>query len=202
MTENPMSIKCIKGTAVPVLGNDIDTDRIIPARFLRSITFEGLGEEVFKDERFRDDGTEKEHPFNHHKYKSAAILIVNQNFGCGSSREHAPQAIMRFGIKAIIGESFAEIFGGNCTSLGIPVFTGDSSVIRELQKIAGEGAETEFSLNLEDETVKVGQKTIQLNINPSAKTVLLEGRWNTLDELLLNEEKIVCVYSKLPYIAH
>ena len=200
MTENLSIIKGVEGTAVPVLGNDIDTDRIIPARFLKSITFEGLGEEVFKDERYRDDGSPKGHPFNESKYRNASILFVNQNFGCGSSREHAPQAIMRFGIKAIVGESFAEIFAGNCTSLGIPVFTGEGSVIKELQDIALQESGRAFLLNIEEETITTTGKTYQLSITPSAKTAFLEGRWNTLDELLLNEQEIDNVYHRLPYI--
>ena len=109
MTDNPAVIKKVEGRGVPVRGNDIDTDRIIPARYLRCVTFEGLGEQVFKDERYNDDGSMKEHTFNDEKYSGASILIANDNFGCGSSREHAPQALMRFGIKAIVGESFAEI---------------------------------------------------------------------------------------------
>ena len=136
MSKHPAAITAVQGTAIPLPGNDIDTDRIIPARYLRSVTFEGLGSEVFKDERFNDDGSAKAHPFNDDKYSGATLLIVGRNFGCGSSREHAPQAIMRFGIKAIIGESFAEIFAGNCTSLGIPVCTADEQTIDELQKQA------------------------------------------------------------------
>ena len=201
MTDNPAVIRKVEGRGVPVKGNDIDTDRIIPARYLRSVTFEGLGEEVFKDERFNDDGSKKDHAFNDPKYDGAAILIVNRNFGCGSSREHAPQALMRFGIKAIIGESFAEIFAGNCTSLGIPVFTADEAAIADIQKKVEKQPEIELRLDVEGETLSISDRQIQLVMNSSAKTALLKGTWNTLDELLLNEDQIEQVYNRLPYVS-
>jgi len=200
MTENTAIIKYIEGKGLPIVGNDIDTDQIIPARFLRSVTFEGLGEQVFRDERFHADGTEKKHSFNDKKYQGATILIANRNFGCGSSREHAPQAIMRFGIRAIIGESFAEIFAGNCTSLGIPVFTANEAVVRSLQEQVETNPETVFSLDIEKELLRVGEQNISLTINPSTKSALINGTWNTLDELLLNKERIGEVYTRLPYI--
>jgi len=139
MSTNPAAITKVQGRAVPMPGNDIDTDRIIPARYLRSVTFEGLGSEVFKDERFAEDGSKKDHPFNDDRYAGATVMIVGRNFGCGSSREHAPQAIMRSGIKGIIGESFGEIFAGNCTSLGIPICTTDEDTIAALQKAVQPG---------------------------------------------------------------
>ena len=198
MSNNPAVISAVHGTAIPLPGNDIDTDRIIPARYLRSVTFEGLGTEVFKDERFNDDGTPKDHPFNDDKYAGATLLFVGRNFGCGSSREHAPQAIMRFGIKAIIGESFAEIFAGNCTSLGIPVCTADEQTINELQKLVQDDPRVEFNLDLESQTLGCGEKSIPVDINPAAKTALLAGTWNTLDELLQNEAAIDEVHRRLP----
>ena len=199
MTENPAVIKKIEGTAVPVAGNDIDTDRIIPARFLRNVTFEGLGSEVFRDERYNPDGSLKPHPFNEERYRNASVLLVNENFGCGSSREHAPQAIMRFGIKSIIGESFAEIFAGNCTSLGIPVFTGESAVVRELQEIAARASETVLTLSVEQETVAAGGSIWQLRMTPASKAAFLEGTWDTLDELMRNAQIIEKVYARVPY---
>jgi len=198
MSSNPSVIKTIAGTAIPLPGNDMDTDRIIPARYLRSVTFEGLGEEVFKDERFSDDGSPKEHPFNDKKYEGAAILIVGRNFGCGSSREHAPQALMRFGIKAIVGESFGEIFAGNCTSLGIPTLTAGESTIAELLKLAQNNPQTSFSIDLEAQTISCDADTISLDINSASKTALLAGTWNTLDELLQNEAAIEEVHRRLP----
>ncbi len=200
MTDNPAVIKKVEGRGVPVKGNDIDTDRIIPARYLRCVTFEGLGEEVFKDERYNDDGSKKDHAFNDPKYDGAAILVVNRNFGCGSSREHAPQALMRFGIKAIVGESFAEIFAGNCTSLGIPVFTADETAIADIQGMVEKQPEIKLSLDVEAETLSISDRQIQLAMNSSANTALLKGTWNTLDELLLNEDQIEQVYNRLAYV--
>ena len=198
MSNNPAVIKAIQGTAIPLPGNDVDTDRIIPARYLRSVTFEGLGAEVFKDERFNDDGSLKAHPFNEEKYAGAAILIVSRNFGCGSSREHAPQAIMRSGIKAIIGESFGEIFAGNCTSIGIPVCTADEQTIDELQKLVQNNPQLNFDLDLEAQTLNSVEKSVAVDINPAVKTALLAGTWNTLDELLQNEAVIEEVHQRLP----
>lgn len=198
MSNNPAAITAVQGTAIPVPGNDIDTDRIIPARYLRSVTFEGLGAEVFKDERFNDDGSMKEHPFNDDKYAGAALLIVGRNFGCGSSREHAPQAIMRSGIKAIIGDSFGEIFAGNCTSIGVPVCTTDEQTIEKLQKLVQDDPQINFDLNIENQTLSFGKEIINLEINPAVKTALLGGTWNTLDELLQNEAGIEEVHRRLP----
>lgn len=198
MSNNPAVIKAVRGTAIPLPGNDIDTDRIIPARYLRSVTFEGLGTEVFKDERFNEDGSLKEHPFNDDKYAGAALLFVGRNFGCGSSREHAPQAIMRFGIKAIIGESFAEIFAGNCTSIGIPICTADEKTIDELQKLVQNNPQLNFDLDLDAQTLSFEEKSVAVDINPAAKTALLAGTWNTLDELLQNETAIDEVHRRLP----
>jgi 3-isopropylmalate/(R)-2-methylmalate dehydratase small subunit len=198
MSNNPAAITAVQGTAIPLPGNDVDTDRIIPARYLRSVTFEGLGAEVFKDERFNDDGSLKAHPFNEEKYAGAAILIVGRNFGCGSSREHAPQAIMRSGIKAIIGESFGEIFAGNCTSIGIPVCTADEQTIDELQKLVQNNPQLNFDLDLEAQTLSSAEKSVAVDINPAVKTALLGGTWNTLDELLQNEAAIEEVHQRLP----
>ena len=198
MSNNPAAITAVQGTAIPLPGNDVDTDRIIPARYLRSVTFEGLGAEVFKDERFNDDGSLKAHPFNEEKYAGAAILIVSRNFGCGSSREHAPQAIMRSGIKAIIGESFGEIFAGNCTSIGIPVCTADEQTIDELQKLVQNNPQLNFDLDLEAQTLSSVEKSVAVDINPAVKTALLAGTWNTLDELLQNEAVIEEVHQRLP----
>jgi 3-isopropylmalate/(R)-2-methylmalate dehydratase small subunit len=201
MTNNPAVIKEIEGRAISVRGNDIDTDRIIPARFLRCVTFEDLGEQVFQDERYRDDGTMKEHPFNDPRFSNASILVVNANFGCGSSREHAPQALMRFGIKAIIGASFAEIFAGNCTALGIPVFSANEGIIQDLQQQIEAKPESVIRLNLESKTVVIDGKTIPLEMNSSVRTALLEGTWNTLEELLQNESEIEETYARLAYIS-
>jgi len=200
MTDNPAAIKSIVGSALPYQGNDVDTDRIIPARYLRSVTFDGLGEEVFKDERFDDNGVEREHPFNDQTYQGAKILFVNRNFGCGSSREHAPQAIMRFGIKAIVGESFGEIFAGNCISIGIPVFTASEKVMQDLQSQAQKQPDTVFELDIEALSVKFNGRSVALEMNSSVRTALLGGTWNTLDELMQNMAQIERVHDRLPYI--
>lgn len=198
MSTSSAAITAVQGRAIPLPGNDIDTDRIIPARYLRSVTFEGLGSEVFKDERFSDDGSMKPHPFNDEKYQGATVLIVSRNFGCGSSREHAPQAIMRFGIKAIVGESFAEIFAGNCTSMGIPTLTTDEETIGALQKLVQDDPQVSFDIDIEAQTISYAGTTVALDINPAAKTALLAGTWNTLDELLQNEAAIEEVHQRLP----
>jgi 3-isopropylmalate/(R)-2-methylmalate dehydratase small subunit len=189
----------IAGTALPMTGNDIDTDRIIPARFLRSVTFDGLGDQVFKDERFDDEGNRLDHPFNDGRFTGAAILLVNANFGCGSSREHAPQAIMRSGIGAIIGQSFAEIFAGNCTNLGIPVLTAEQAVIEKLQQLADSSPNTEFELDIGKAQLTVAGESYELAITESSQKALLEGTWDSLGELLKDEQPIEQIYSALPY---
>ncbi|THB71749.1 MAG: 3-isopropylmalate dehydratase small subunit [Desulfobulbaceae bacterium] len=201
MDTNKIIVKEVSGTVLPLKGNDIDTDRIIPARFLRSITFEGLGEQVFCDERFDQAGNPLDHPFNHESYRGAKILVVNQNFGCGSSREHAPQAIMRFGIEAIIGESFAEIFAGNCTSLGIPVLTASIAEIEALQAHAQENPSEEFVVDISHPHITYGARTIALQINDAAKQALLNGTWDSLETLLQERQNIAATAAKLPYIS-
>ena len=141
-------MEIIEGRGIPLPGNDIDTDRIIPARFMKCITFDGLGQYVFYDERFDESGSKKGHPFNDEKFLDSSILIVNKNFGCGSSREHAPQALLRFGIKALIGESFAEIFAGNCTVMGIPTVTAPHDAIENIMMVVEEKPETPIQINL------------------------------------------------------
>src|SRR3989338_1893157 len=137
MTENH-KLEIIEGKGIPIQGNDIDTDRIIPARFMKCVTFEGLGKYAFYDERFDENGNKKKHSFNEEKFLKGSILIVNKNFGCGSSREHAPQALQKFGIKAIIGESFAEIFASNCAVMGIPTVTAPYDAIENLMMFVEE----------------------------------------------------------------
>lgn len=198
-----MSVKKIthlSGTGVAIKGNDIDTDRIIPARFLKEITFERMGQYAFYDERFDQQGMKKEHPFNDEKYKGSSILIVNKNFGCGSSREHAPQALMRFGIKAIIGESFAEIFAGNCTMLGIPLLVGNEKEISKLMDFVESKSNKEISINVEEKTISYVNKSIQLDMNPSSQKALIEGTWDSVALMLSNDNKINIVEKLLPYL--
>ncbi|WP_163335845.1 3-isopropylmalate dehydratase small subunit [Desulfopila sp. IMCC35008] len=197
---NSSQIKAVSGRAVPLPGNDIDTDRIIPARFLRCVTFEALGEQLFWDERFDERGQPLDHPLNNPKFGGGSVLLVNGNFGCGSSREHAPQAIKRFGIKAIIGESFAEIFAGNCTNLGIPVFTTNPETVQRLMQIVESKPETILDLDLEEASVTLGGETHPLTITDSSRTALLKGSWDSLEALLQNSDRIKDTYNQLPYI--
>ena len=140
-----VKITKVTGTAVPIKGNDIDTDRIIPARYLKEVTFARMGDYPFFDERFDASGKKKDHPLNDPEYKGASLLFVNKNFGCGSSREHAPQALYRFGIQAIVGESFAAIFAGNCTIMGVPTVTVSAKEMEQLMKSVEENPRTEYS---------------------------------------------------------
>lgn len=188
----------LQGRGLVLPGNDIDTDRIIPARFLRSITFAGLGDQVFRDERFDSDGTKRRHPFNDERFRGAEILVVNNNFGCGSSREHAPQALHRFGIKAIIGVSFAEIFAGNCTSIGLVTATLEEPEVVEVQRRIEEDPTVVLTIDLETLTLSFAGKTVPLTMNPAARSALLEGTWDTLEQLLRNEDKIDQVHHRLP----
>lgn len=188
------------GTALPLRGDDIDTDRIIPARYLKCVTFEELGAYAFYDERFDESGAQKLHPFNEERFSRAGILIVNKNFGCGSSREHAPQSLMRMGIEAIVGESFAEIFAGNCTALGIPtVLAEHDSIARLMERVEAEPA-TKLIVDLSDMVVRFGDDSLSVNMPNSYRSSLIAGSWDTTAELLLNTESIHRVREQLPYI--
>ncbi len=196
---DPKRINTI-GTGIPVPGNDIDTDRIIPARFMKCVTFDGLEKYAFYDVRFDDKGNEIDHPFNDSKYQGGAILIVNKNFGCGSSREHAPQALMRFGMKGIIGETFAEIFAGNCTALGIPAVRAGESEIEAMQAYIEANPGTEIDINLENKTVTYGDNSFSVDLPESARQDLVKGSWDTTAQLLANSEEIKGMSDTLPYM--
>jgi 3-isopropylmalate/(R)-2-methylmalate dehydratase small subunit len=192
----------IEGKAIPIEGNDIDTDRIIPARYLKEITFTNMGQYPFYDERFDAEGKPKGHPFDLPQFQGAHILLVNQNFGCGSSREHAPQALMRWGIRAIIGESFAEIFAGNCTMLGIPTATVNHGEMMKLQTLAKEKPQMKFILDLEKKTLLAEEKEyLQFDIHESKRNALVNGTWDSTGLLLANASKTAEVAKKLPYIS-
>lgn len=197
MSINP--IKKITGKAVPILGNDIDTDRIIPARYLKCVTFDGIGEFVFYDERFDENGNPKIHPLNDKRFKDASIIISNKNFGCGSSREHAPQSIKRAGFNAIIAESFAEIFYGNATTLGLVCVTMPHSAINEIAEIVDKAPETVIEIDIASEAVKVGEKTYKCEIKPSTKEALLKGEYDSLGILLKNMDKVKELEKTLKY---
>ncbi|MDA0747704.1 MAG: 3-isopropylmalate dehydratase small subunit [bacterium] len=192
---NPSSVNQIDGQGIPVRGNDIDTDRIIPARYLRKITFEGLGEHAFEDDRISS-----KHTFDHPAYQGASVLIVNDNFGCGSSREHAPQALMRWGINAIVGESFAEIFQGNCTAMGIPCVTLPEVEIRQLQDAVEANPTTSISLSLADRKLTCGTQEYDIHIPDGNRIQLLEGAWDATGMLLEGAEATQRTAQKLPYI--
>ena len=196
-------IKIIKitGTAVPVKGNDIDTDRIIPARYLRCVSFSGLEKYLFYDERFDEMASKKDHPLNDPKYGDASILLVNKNFGCGSSREHAPQSIMRHGIKVIIGESFSEIFRGNCNVMGMPTVTVSSEDINYLMNEVEINPQVKISINLENTKISIKDREITFEINESARSSFLSGTWDSTEILLENINLVKEKRENLPYLA-
>ena len=186
----------IVGKCISLIGNDIDTDRIIPARFLKCVNFDSLGESVFEDDR---QSLEGRHPFDLKENKNATILIVNSNFGCGSSREHAPQALMRWGIKAIIGESFADIFYSNCIAIGIPCFTLPKKSIEEIQNYC----DNQFlflEIDLEKSIAKSKDLYFNLEIKESSRKMFLSGEWDATSTLLDNENLIENKFNQLPYI--
>ena len=190
-------VQVVSGRAVPLVGNDIDTDRIIPARFLRCITFDGLGAEVFADDRSQLNG---QHAFDQPQYQGAEILVVNRNFGCGSSREHAPQAIAKWGIKALVGESFAEIFFGNCVAMGIPCVTAASADLQTLQDwIAAHPAEA-LTLDLEAMQVRFGSSSIPVVMGEGARNMFLGGTWDACGQLVAQGAAIRQTAAKLPYV--
>lgn len=179
-------------------GNDIDTDRIIPARFLRCVTFDGLGEQVFADDRQQAQG---QHPFDLPQYQGANILVANKNFGCGSSREHAPQSLAKWGIQAIIGESFAEIFFGNCVAIGIPCAIADSQTVEQLQAAIAENPKTLISFDLEAQQVRCGDLTAAIAIEDGPRQMLITGTWDSCGQLVAQTEQIRATAAKLPYLA-
>ena len=190
----------LTGTAVPIRGNDIDTDRIIPARYLKEVTFARMGNYPFFDERFHASGKKKDHPFNDPEYQGASILFVNKNFGCGSSREHAPQALYRFGIQAIVGESFAAIFAGNCTIMGVPTVTVTTRDIEQLMKSVEENPRTEYTVDLENKTIAYDNHRIAIDLPETYRNALTTGSWDSTAMLRANLEQVKATASKLPYM--
>jgi 3-isopropylmalate/(R)-2-methylmalate dehydratase small subunit len=195
-----VKITKISGTALPMRGNDIDTDRIIPARYLKEVTFARMGEYPFFDERFDAARKQKDHPFNDPEYRGASILFVNKNFGCGSSREHAPQALYRFGLKAIVGESFAAIFAGNCTIMGVPTVTVGAKEMDQLMKSVDEQPRTEFTIDLDAKTITYGGHKIAIDLPETYRRALTSGSWDSTALLRANLEKVKKTAAKLPYI--
>ncbi len=201
MSQNDTMRKSIRGRAIPLRGNNIDTDRIIPARYLKFVTFETLGQFAFQDERFDENGKEKDHPFNEERFKGAKILLANKNFGCGSSREHAPQSLMRMGIDGIVGESFAEIFAGNCTALGIPTVALNLEEIDVIMTAVDNNPETEVVIDLEKKSVTAGEASFALTMPEPYRQSLTSGTWDTTATLLENRDLVEKKATALPYIA-
>ena len=193
-------IKKISGRSVYVPGNDIDTDRIIPARFMKCVTFDGLGEYLFYDVRKDSEGNDKEHPLNEPRFFGASVLISNANFGCGSSREHAPQALYRYGFRAVIAESFAEIFFGNCSALGMPCVLATQESIKALTEIINAAPKTEVSRDVVNSEVCAGDLKFPVEIPVGAKEALTNGRWDPIAELQEAEDSIDDLVIQLGYL--
>jgi len=193
-------IETVAGTGIPIRGNDIDTDQITPARYLKVITFEGLGEFAFFDQRFDEEDNPKDHPMNEERFQDASIMVVNANFGCGSSREHAPQALMRWGIDAFVGESFAEIFKGNCLALGIPTVTADPETVRALQEFVDENPDAEIVVDVAGQTLSYDQQTVDVTVEDAQRKALVEGIWDTTALLRSNADAVRETAESLPYV--
>ena len=194
-------IRAISGTALPLPGDSVDTDRIIPARFLRSVSFEGLEDHLFEDDRIQADAEAPgSHPMSNPAYSGSTILLVNANFGCGSSREHAPQAIRRWGIQAVVGESFSEIFFGNSVALGLPCLTAAHDDIERLMALVEGAPSTVLSLDIEAETISGGDVTATVTLPPAARESFLEGTWDATGMLLERFEEVEAVAARLPYM--
>lgn len=194
-------ITFVTGRAVYVSGNDIDTDRIIPARFMKCVTFDGLGDFLFYDVRKQLDGTEKPHPLNEPRFKGATILLSGANFGCGSSREHAPQAIAKYGFKAVIAENFAEIFFGNSTTLGMPCVTASREDIAKIAAFTEAYPQGEVVIDLVKLEVRFGGQAVKIAQRESARDALVNGRWDAIGELIDGLPAVKITAAKLPYLA-
>lgn len=190
----------ISGRGVCVPGNDIDTDRIIPARYLKCVTFDGLGEGLFFDVRKRPDGTNRPHPLNDPRFTGAKILLSGANFGCGSSREHAPQAIQKYGFRAVVAESFAEIFFGNAITLGLPCLSASRDDIARLAAAIAARPQTELIVDVAKQEVQFGGETIVATIRDSARNALINGRWDAIGELIEGLPAMKRTAAKLPYL--
>jgi 3-isopropylmalate/(R)-2-methylmalate dehydratase small subunit len=190
-----LEITRVQGRGLPLPGPDVDTDRIMPARFLRAVTFDGLEQHVFEDDRKAG-----QHPFDDPRYQGAAVLIVGTNFGCGSSREHAPQGLQRWGIKAVVGESFAEIFFGNSAMIGMPCLTASAEDIRELMTRVERDPALAFDIDLDTLTCKLGDVTCPVGLPGNVREAFLSGAWDTTAMLLARFEEVDRTASRLPYV--
>jgi 3-isopropylmalate/(R)-2-methylmalate dehydratase small subunit len=194
-------IRNVNGTCVVIAGDDIDTDRIIPARYMKCVTFDGLGEYLFYDVRFDEKGMPKPHPLNDPRYKNATILIGGRNFGCGSSREHAPQAVFKYGFRAIIAESFAEIFFGNATTLSIPCVTATRSDLNAIREAVAANPDQELKIDLSLQTATFGDVVYPISLRASARDALINGRWDAIGELLDGAGLVAQKAAALPYFS-
>ena len=197
---NDNSIKKLEGKAVYVPGDDVDTDRIIPARFMKCITFDGLGEYLFYDVRYNEDGSKKEHNLNDERFSEATIIVSGNNFGCGSSREHAPQSIQKAGFKAVIAGSFAEIFFGNSTNLGVVCVVVGNEDRKQIAELIDQNPELAVSIDLEALKVNVGEYSFECTIKGDARKSLLDGSFDSLNELLEGNVEVDSIVSGLEYI--
>jgi 3-isopropylmalate/(R)-2-methylmalate dehydratase small subunit len=184
-----------------VPGNDIDTDRIIPARFMKCVSFDGLGEFLFYDVRKNADGTDRPHPLNDPRFQGATVLLSGANFGCGSSREHAPQAIQKYGFRAIVAENFAEIFFGNCTTLGLPCACASREDIRKIVSAIEANPRAKVKVDVAAQEVRCGELKIKVSIRETARDALVNGRWDAIGELLEGVPAVQALAKKLPYLA-
>ena len=197
-TSEARKVTRIAGPGVAVRGNDIDTDQVIPARFMKEVTFENMGQYAFYDVRRTGESAFNDHPFN--RFEDARLLVVNQNFGCGSSREHAPQALMRWGIRGLIGESFAEIFAGNCQALGLPTATADPATVERIMARIEQPSGPDVALDVESETVCVGDEVFAVRIAPSQKEALLNSLWDTTALMKSYMDEVQATAKQLPYL--
>ena len=195
------AITQVDGRGIPMRGNDIDTDRIIPGRFLITVTFEGLEQHVFEDDRKKAQAPYNRHPFDVSQFQGASILVVNANFGCGSSREHAPQALYRWGIRGIIGESFAEIFFGNSVMLGLPCVTASAADVAEIQARIEKNPEARIHVDLAAGTCEVDGFRCQVSMPPKSRDALLSGAWDTTGMLLDRYDQVDSASARLPYVS-
>jgi 3-isopropylmalate/(R)-2-methylmalate dehydratase small subunit len=191
------AITSVSGRGLPLRGDDLDTDRIMPARFLRAVTFEGLEQHVFEDDR----AANPRHPFNDARYRGAAILIVNGNFGCGSSREHAPQGLARYGIKAIVGESYSEIFLGNAAVLGMPCFTTDPASVEALQSLVEREPDTAIEARVDTGAISAGALRLTGQMPQALRDAFVSGQWNPTAMLLAEFDQVKRVAGNLPYVS-
>jgi 3-isopropylmalate/(R)-2-methylmalate dehydratase small subunit len=197
MSHQPSAISHLEGRALPVRGHDIDTDRIMPARFLVAVSFEGLERHLFEDDRKANPA----HPFNDSRYTGASILVVNANFGCGSSREHAPQGLVRAGYQAVVGESFSEIFQGNAAMLGMPCFVADHDEIDRLQSLIEKTPDVVVAADVASGNVTAGPLRFTATLPAALRDGFLSGQWNPTAMLLDRFDAVRAVAARLPYVS-